>query len=77
MERFRMMRQLWILAVVGPLLGCSNLGIGSDGSFHPDATANFANYTGQGDGGTGWAGDEDGEGGPSAIPPVADDKKPH
>ena len=78
MELFRRTRKLCMLALVGLLLGCSNPGVGSDGSFHPDVTAGFANYTGHGDSGTGWTGDDDLEkGGPSAILRRADDKKPH
>jgi hypothetical protein len=70
-------KSLLALALAGGLLGCTADGIphlGADGSFHPDATAGIAAYTGQGDGGQGWAGDSDGEGGPSAEKPVAADR---
>jgi hypothetical protein len=50
--------------------------LGCDGAVHPDGTAAIANYTGQGDSGQGWAGNADGEGGPSAIPPLASDLSP-
>ncbi len=50
--------------------------MGCDGAVHPDGTAAIANYTGQGDGGQGWAGNADGEGGPSAIPPLPSDLSP-
>jgi hypothetical protein len=71
-----------IVAVAGTLAGCAAsppgaLGFGSDGSLHPDATAGLANYTGQGEDGQGWAGDNDGEGGPSEIGPARDDLTPH
>jgi hypothetical protein len=61
------------------LSGCSPDGttvLGCDGSVHPDGTAAIANYTGQGDSGQGWAGNADGEGGPSAIPPLPSDLAP-
>jgi hypothetical protein len=72
-------KSLLALALAGGLLGCTAGGtphLGADGSLHPDATAGIAGYTGQGDGGQGWAGDSDGEGGPSAEQPVADDRTP-
>jgi hypothetical protein len=50
--------------------------LGCDGAVHPDGTAAIANYTGQGDSGQGWAGNADGEGGPSAIPPLPSDLSP-
>ena len=55
------------------LSGCAPNGmmvLGHDGAVHPDGTVAIANYTGQGDSGQGWAGNADGEGGPSAIPPL-------
>ena len=61
MELFRRARELCLLVFVGSLLGCSGPGLGSDGAFHPDMTASFANYTGHGDSGTGWTGDDDSE----------------
>jgi hypothetical protein len=69
---------LLALTLAGGLLGCTANGphLGADGSFHPDGTAGIAGYTGQGDGGQGWAGDSDGEGGPSAEQPVAADHMP-
>jgi hypothetical protein len=72
-------KALSILACAAILAGCSSNGplhLGSDGSFHPDGTAGIADYTGQGDGGEGWAGDSSGEGGPSAELPAANDFKP-
>jgi hypothetical protein len=76
-------KALWILIFAGTLVGCTagagsnrSLGLGPDGSFHPDRTAGIAGYTGQGDGGEGWAGDSEGEGGPSAERPAADDLTP-
>jgi hypothetical protein len=61
------------------LSGCAPDGtmvLGCDGSVHPDGTAAIANYTGQGESGQGWAGNADGEGGPSAIPPLLSDLSP-
>ena len=61
------------------LSGCSPAGTtvpGCDGAVHPDRTAAIANYTGQGDSGQGWAGNADGEGGPSSIPPLPSDLSP-
>ena len=58
------------------LSGCAPDGttvLGYDGAVHPDGTAAIANYTGQGHSGQGWAGNADGEGGPSAIPPLPSD----
>ena len=52
------------------LSGCAPDGttvFGCDGAVHPDGTAAIANYTGQGHSGQGWAGNADGEGGPSAY----------
>jgi hypothetical protein len=70
--------RLWCsLAFASALLGCAKIGLGPDGSFHPDATAGIADYTGQGDSGEGWAGDSEGEGGPSAVQPDAVDERPH
>jgi hypothetical protein len=48
-------KSLLALALAGGLLGCTASGphLGADGSFHPDATAGIAGYTGQGDGGEG------------------------
>jgi hypothetical protein len=72
-------KALWVLALAGGLLGCTTGGtphLGADGSFHPDATARIAGFTGQGDSGEGWAGNSDGEGGPSAEQPVSDDRFP-
>jgi len=34
----------------------------------PDGTAALSGFTGQGDGGSGWIGNSDGEGGPSNVP---------
>jgi len=34
----------------------------------PDGTAALSGFTGQGDDGTGWIGNSDGEGGPSNVP---------
>jgi hypothetical protein len=71
-----MPRLFGIMLLAGALAGCSSagkFGFGSDGSVHPDVTSGFADYSGQGRGGEGWAGNSDGEGGPSAIQPVADD----
>lgn len=83
MKTLRAAKALWILICAGTLGGCTagagsngSLGLGRDGSFHPDGTASIAGYTGQGDGGEGWAGDSDGEGGPSAERPAADDLIP-
>jgi hypothetical protein len=77
-------RFLLVAMIVSGLLGCTTgeksgggLHLGADGSFHPDGTAGIANYTGQGDSGEGWAGDSEGEGGPSAEKPVANDRVPH
>jgi hypothetical protein len=61
------------------LSGCAPDGtrlLGCDGAVHPDGTAAIANYTGQGHGGQGWAGNAGGEGGPSAIPPLPSDLSP-
>jgi hypothetical protein len=61
------------------LSGCAPDGtmiLDCDGAVHPDGTAAIANYTGQGDSGQGWAGNADGEGGPSAIPPLPSDLSP-
>ena len=71
------MKLLPALALAAGLLGCTADGtphLGADGSFHPDGTAAIADYTGQGDSGEGWAGDSEGEGGPSAEKPAADDR---
>jgi hypothetical protein len=81
MKTLRAAKPLWVLICTGALLGCAagsngSLGLGRDGSFHPDATASIAGYTGQGEDGTGWAGNNDGEGGPSAELPAADDLVP-
>jgi hypothetical protein len=68
---------LLALALAGGLVGCTAGGgphLGGDGSVHPDGTAGIADYTGQGESGEGWAGNSDGEGGPSAEKPVADDR---
>jgi hypothetical protein len=72
---------LGTLVLAGTLVGCTagaptdgSLRLGSDGSFHPDATASISNYTGHGDSGEGWAGDSEGEGGPSAELPTTKDR---
>jgi hypothetical protein len=74
---------LWVLLLSGALPGCvpgdnskGAIHWGADGSIHPDATAEIAGYTGQGHAGQGWAGNSSGEGGPSAVPPAANDHKP-
>jgi hypothetical protein len=79
----RITKPLAILICAGILLGCAagagsngSLRVGQDGSVHPDGTGSIAGYTGQGDGGQGWAGDDSGEGGPSAERPAADDLIP-
>ena len=77
MKLFPAARLLCALAIASTLPGCSNGGLGPDGSFHPDATAGIADYTGQGDSAEGWAGDSEGEGGPSAVQPDAADQRPH
>lgn len=81
MNTLRVAKALWILICAGALVGCTagsngSLGLGPDGSFHPDGTAGIAGYTGQGHGGEGWAGDSSGEGGPSAELPAADNLTP-
>ncbi len=67
---------VWVLTATTTLAGCGSSEFGADGSIHPDHTAAIANYTGQGRGGTGWAGNSSGEFGPSEIPPTPDDFKP-
>jgi len=71
------------LAVTGALAGCASsaesngkLAFGPDGSIHPDLTAPEADYTGQGREGEGWAGNSDGEGGPSAVQPTPREQPP-
>lgn len=62
-----------IIALAGCAAGTASqntIRLGRDGSFHPDATAGYAGYTGRGNDGEGWVGNSDGEGGPSAIPPA-------
>ena len=83
MKTLRIAAALWVSICAGTLIGCTagtgsngSLGLGPDGSFHPDGTAGIAGYTGQGHGGEGWAGDSEGEGGPSAERPAADDLTP-
>jgi predicted small secreted protein len=78
MKTLRVATALWVLICAGTLSGCSNgsMGLGPDGSFHPDGTAGIAAYTGQGEGGEGWAGDSSGEGGPSAELPTHGDLSP-
>jgi hypothetical protein len=80
-KTLRVAKALWALICFGTLVGCAtgsngSLSLGRDGSFHPDATARIAGFTGQGDGAEGWAGNSDGEGGPSAELPAADDLIP-
>jgi hypothetical protein len=81
-KTLRVAKTFWALTCLGSLLGCTgvgsngSVGLGPDGSIHPDATASIAGYTGQGHGGEGWAGDSSGEGGPSAELPAADDLIP-
>jgi hypothetical protein len=74
---------LSVLIFAGGVLGCTpgagsngTVGLGPDGSVHPDATAGFADYSGQGDDGMGWAGNSSGEGGPSAELPTVNDHAP-
>ena len=72
----RAIKWLWILAIAATLTACTS-SLGRDGSFHPDATARFSNYTGQGSDGEGWIGNSDGEGGPSAEPPLSETSPDH
>lgn len=79
MKRIWPVGLLWVPLLASPLVGCSTgsgLGLGSDGSFHPDATAPISDYTGQGHDGEGWAGNSNGEGGPSAVQEAPSDAVP-
>lgn len=79
MQALSPMRLLSLLFLASALAGCAGRGqpgLGSDGSSHPDMTQGIADYTGQGSDGEGWAGNSDGEGGPSAVPESPKDRVP-
>jgi hypothetical protein len=81
MKPVRVVQSLLVLICTGGILGCTpspgsngSVTLGSDGSVHPDATASFADFSGQGDDGMGWSGNSSGEGGPSAELPTTTDR---
>ena len=66
---------LVVSTLLAPVTSVSAFAATANAPGGPDGTAALSGFTGQGDDGTGWIGNSNGEGGPSNVP--APSEAPH